>query len=520
MTLFRAFATVGGLTLVSRVLGFVRDLLMAAVLGAGPVADAFFVALRLPNLFRRLFAEGAFAVAFVPLYADALTREGAAAAKAFAERAATLLCVILLPLTVVALAAMPAVVTAIAPGFRAMPEVFDQAVALSRITFPYLMLISLTALLGGVLNAHDRFAPFAAAPVLFNVALIGALGLVAVGPVSDAATALAWATVGAGAAQLIYLAVSADRAGIALRLVRPRLTPKLKRLLLLMGPAALGAGVTQINVFIDTLLASLLPAGAVSFLYYADRLHQLPMGVVGLALATALLPLLSRRWAADDAAGAISVQNRAVEFGLILALPAAVALMVVPGPILAALFERGAFTAADTAASALALAAYAVGLPGTVLIKALSAGFFARQDTATPVRIAIGVTLLNILASILLVWWLPPAVGHAGIALATGLSGWLNTALLARALARQGAFRPDARLKSRIVRLAVAAAIMGAALLGLAALLAPLWQSGEAARLLGLIALVAGGSAVYGVAGVALGGFRIADLRSLRRPGA
>lgn len=518
MTLFRAFATVGGLTLVSRVLGFVRDLLMAAVLGAGPVADAFFVALRLPNLFRRLFAEGAFAVAFVPLYTDTLTREGATAARAFAERAATLLAVVLLPLTIVALAAMPAVVTVIAPGFRAVPEVFDQAVALSRITFPYLMLVSLAALLGGMLNAHDRFAPFAAAPVLFNLALIAALGLVMVTPVDQAALALAWATAAAGAGQLIYLAWAAERANLGLRMVRPRVTPKLKRLLLLMGPAALGAGVTQINVFIDTLLASLLPAGAVSFLYYADRLHQLPMGVVGLALATALLPMLSRRWADNDPAGAIAAQNRAVEFGLILALPAAIALMAVPGPILAALFERGAFTQADTAAAALALAAYAVGLPGTVLIKALSAGFFARQDTGTPVRIAIIVTLLNIAASILLVWLLPPAIGHAGIALATGLAGWLNTGLLMRALARQGAFAPDARLKRRLWRLTLAALAMGAVLLALAHLLAPLWQAGEAARLVGLALLVTGGLVAYGGTGLLLGGFRIADLRMMRRP--
>lgn len=517
MSFARALATVSGLTLLSRVLGFVRDLLTAAILGAGPLADAFFVALKLPNLFRRLFAEGAFAVAFVPLYTERLTHESGEAARRFAQQALAMLLTVLLPFTLLAMMAMPAVVGVIAPGFRGAPEIFEAAVALTRITFPYLPAMALVALMGGMLNAHDRFAPFAAAPILFNLSLIFAL--LGVTPrVGEPSTGLAWGVALAGALQLIWMAWCMGRAGLPLSLPWPRMTPALKKLLLLMGPAALGAGVTQINVFVDTLLASLIGGGAVSYLYYADRLHQLPMGVVGIALSTALLPLLARHIAAENEIEAQRIQNRAVEIGLLLALPAAAALMVVPGPILSGLFERGAFTNTDTQFAALALAAYAVGLPGTIMIKALSTGFFARQDTTTPLRIAVVVMVVNALASIILVFTLPQGIAHAGIALATGIAGWLNSGLLAATLMRRGHWRLDAQLKRRMPRLVLSAIGMGAVLFGAAHILAPLWTGGEALRLIGLGMLVLSGLIGYFALVFLSRGAEIADLRRLKRP--
>ncbi|MCA8933232.1 MAG: murein biosynthesis integral membrane protein MurJ [Rhodospirillaceae bacterium] len=516
MSLVRAMATVGGLTLVSRVAGFVRDILTAGILGAGPIADAFFVALKLPNLFRRLFAEGAFSVSFVPLYSAELETGGRRSADRFAENALAWMIAVLLPLTVVAMAAMPWIVPVIAPGFADDPERYGAAVTFARITFPYLVLMSLVALLGGVLNARDRFAPFASAPVLFNLTLIAALLVVA--PLLDTAGhALSYAVTASGAVQLIWLAYWAQRAGVRLHLRLPRPSARFALLLRKMGPGALGAGAMQINLFFDTLLASLLPTGAISYLYYADRLYQLPLGVIGIAIGTALLPLMSRQIAAETAGAgpqaALATQNRALEYGVLLALPAGFALMAVPGPILTVLFERGAFDAATTVQTAAALAAYALGIPAYILVKVLSTAFFARQDTATPVRIAIACTGLNIALSFALIW----VIAHMGIALATAVSAWLNVALLVRAQMRQGTWRPDARLSHRVPRLVVAAIAMGLVVLGLAQILAPGFAGGLVMQVASLVVLVAVGAAVYGGVAVLLGGVVVADLKALAR---
>ncbi|HET8727593.1 MAG TPA: murein biosynthesis integral membrane protein MurJ [Alphaproteobacteria bacterium] len=496
MSLMRAIATVGGLTLVSRVAGFARDVLTAAVLGAGPVADAFFVALKLPNFFRRLSAEGAFSVSFVPLFSAELERGGRPAAIAFAEEALAVMIAILAPFTLLAILGMPWLMVLIAPGFTDDPEKYDLAVQFSRITFPYLMLMSLTALMGGVLNSVNRFAPFAAAPILFNLTLIACLLLVA--PMTaTAGHALAYGVAASGVLQLVWLAWSCRRAGITLRLPWPRRNPRVDRLFRLMAPGAIGAGVMQINLFIDIVIASLLPTGAVSYLYYADRLNQLPLGTIGIAIGTALLPVLARQVEAQkqtgDPAQALETQNRALEYSLFLALPATVALVVIPGPIIDVLFERGAFGPEATAATALALAAYAIGIPAYVLTKVLSTAFFARQDTATPVKISVVTVAANAALALSLVGFL----GHVGIALATGLTAWINVGLLARGLRRRDLLSVDGRLRRRGPRLLFSSAVMGAALhIAVTALEAPL-DAGLAVSGPTLALIVGLGAVVY-----------------------
>src|SRR5216683_7010981 len=367
MAFLRSVATVGSYTLVSRVFGFIRDILTAAILGAGPVADAFFVAQRLPNLFRSLFAEGAFSAAFVPLASGALAEGGKPAVREFAEEAFAVLFATLLVFVLLGEIFMPWAMVVIAPGFGADPGKFDLVVSLTRITFPYLLLISLTALQGGLLNAVDRFAAPAATPILLNLFLIAALMMMVRFGWHDG-YALAWALSAAGVAQFLWLMLSCARAGVGLRLRLPRLTPRVKETLRIMGPGVFGAGVTQLNLVISTALASLLAGGSVSYLYYADRLNQLPLGVVGIAVGTAILPPLSRQVRAGDEAAAVTTQNRGIELALLLTLPAAVALAVAGEPILRILFQRGAFDATATAATASALAAYAVGLPAFVLV--------------------------------------------------------------------------------------------------------------------------------------------------------
>ncbi len=516
MNFLRAVATVGGLTMVSRVAGFVRDVLTAAILGAGPAADAFFVALKLPNLFRRLFAEGAFSVAFVPLFSARLASDGRRAAIAFGGEALSVMLAVLLPLTVAMITAMPWAMVVLAPGFADEPARFQLAVDLARLTFPYLALVSVVALLGGVLNALDRFGPFAAAPIAFNLTLIAGLITAHLGGL-DPASALAVAVTLSGVVQLGYLAWACRGSHALPRLAWPRLTPGVRRLLRLMAPGAFGAGVMQINLFVDIVLASLLGTGAISYLYYADRLYQLPLGVIGIAIGTALLPVLSRRVEAGDEAGVRAYLSRGLEYSLVLGVPAAVALVAVGTPIVGVLFERGAFGATETVATAAAAAAYALGIPAYVIVKVLSTAYFARQDTAGPVKVAAVVTVLNAALGLALI----QVIGHVGIALATGVTAWLNVALLARGLARRGRLALDHQLRRRAPRIAAAAAAMGVVLVGLAAVLAPGFAGGSVLKIAALAVLVGGGVAVYFGLAQRLGAVDLADLRGLaRRPAA
>lgn len=513
MSLFRAIATVGGLTMVSRIAGFVRDLLIARYLGAGPVADAFFVSLRLPNFFRSLFAEGAFTAGFLPLFSHIQAKEGQAAAQLFAERALAVLLLATFGFTLIAQIAMPAVIILLAPGFVDDPQRFDLSVTLTIITFPYLLFVSLASLYGAVLNCLGRFFAMAATPVLLNLVMIA--GMLLLTPhVPNAGYALAWSVLVGGILQFLWLAWDARRSGIDLRLRRPRLNDKLRRLFKLILPAALGAGATQVNLVVGLILASLLPAGAVSYLFYADRINQLTVGVVGAAIATALLPTLSAQLARDDHAGALVTQNRALEFALLLALPSCAALLVVPFPIISILFQRGEFDLETARQTAATLLAYAVGLPGFVVSRTLIPGFHARQDTRMPVKLA----LISIAVNIGLSLALMPRFGHVGLALATALAASVNTLLLLYVLRRRGHWHADGRLKSRSWRILAASVAMAAVLVALDRLVLPGWYAGGfGMRIAALVVLVGGGLATFSLAALALGATRPAEWRTALR---
>ena len=506
--MLRPIASVGGFTALSRILGFVRDILIAAILGAGPVADAFFVAFRLPNHFRALFAEGAFNAAFVPMFSTLLERQGRDAAREFAEKIHTILLISQIVLLAVFLIGMPWFMYVFAPGFSDDPAKFDMTVLFTRITFPYLLFITLVSLLGGVLNTLGRFWAAAAAPILLNLCLIAAL-LELTPLLPTPGHALAWGVFAAGIAEYALLAWEAKRNGFWLKLAKPAMSPELKKFFKLLGTASIGAGVVQISMFFDTLIASFLPTGAISYLYYADRINQLPLGVIGIAVGTVLLPTLSRHLSRDDGAAALDSQNRAVELSLLLTLPAAAAFVVIAGPIVAALFQRGAFTAADSAACAMTLTAYAIGLPAFVLQRALLPGFYARGDTATPVKIA-GVTVAaNIAMKLVLVW----PFAQVGLAAATSFAGWINLALLLWILRRRGLFAFDARMVRSAPRIALAAGIMTAALLVFQYLGAGFFDPAVMHdRIMFLVFLVAVGLAAFCLPALLLGLARRGDL--------
>ncbi|HEY3917404.1 MAG TPA: murein biosynthesis integral membrane protein MurJ [Stellaceae bacterium] len=491
MALLRSAATVGGYTMASRVLGFVRDILTAAFLGAGPVADAFFVAQRLPNLFRSLFAEGAFSAAFVPLFAGTIAQDGKPVAKRFAEDSLSVLLTALFLFVLAGEFFAPNLLDILAPGFRAEPQKFALTVALTRITFPYLLFISLTALQGGILNSVERFAATAATPMLLNIFLIGALVLVR--PISG--EALSWALTLSGFAQFLWLMVSCHQAGLSLSLPRPRLTPEVKRMLKLMLPGVFGAGVTQLNLVVSTAVASLLPTGAVSYLYYADRLNQLPLAVVGIAVGTAILPSLSRQVRLGDDEAARHTQNRGLELALFLTLPSAVGLGVAAWPIMTVLFERGAFGPVEANATASALAAYAAGLPAFVLIKVMTPGFFARHDTATPVKVAFAAMGTNLVLTVLLGLVLP--FHHIGIATATSVAGWVNALLLMVLLHRRGHFTLDARSRRVVPRIIAAAAGMGLLLWLMDDLCATLYAGAFIERTLALTVVIGAAAVAF-----------------------
>ncbi len=514
MGLLQSIATVGSFTFLSRILGFLRDILIAGILGASAGADVFFVAFKLPNLFRRLFAEGAFSLAFVPMFAGRVEEKGKKDAVAFAEAVFSVLFWALLVFVVVVELAMPLVMYGFAPGFVGDPGKFDFAVELTRITFPYLMFISLVSLMAGVLNSLGRFAAAAATPILLNLCLIGAiLGLANF--TETPSHALAWGVAAAGAVQFLWLYAACAREGVWLRLSRPKLTPGVKTLLSRMAPVAIGAGVYQISLLIDTVIASLLPSGSISYLFFADRVNQLPLGVIGIAVGTALLPLLSRQLRSGQAEAAAHSQNRALELVFLLTLPAAVALVVIAHPVITVLFERGAFGASQSTATAQALAVYALGLPAYVLVKALAPGFFAREDMSTPIKVGMVAVAANLVLNLILM----VPLKHVGIAMATALSSWFNAGMLAYVLHGRGHLVLDQRLKSRLPRMILSAAGMGLALV----LALPFLDAGLAGdlteRVVALGLLVFGGMAVFGGLVLATGAAGLGDLKSLYRGG-
>ena len=508
ISLMRSIFTVGGWTLLSRGAGFARDMMMAAYLGAGPVADAFNVAFSLPNMFRRFFAEGAFNMAFVPMFAKKL--EGGEDATGFARDAFNGLAVILIVFSVIGTLAMPWLVWAMASGFAGDAR-FDLAVLYGQIGFCYILFISLVALLSGVLNAHGHFTEAGFVPVLMNLMFIAAM-LLAVWLGWDIGLTLAWAVPVTGVAQLAFTWVAAAKLGFRFTPRWPKWTPELKRLAAIAAPALLAGGVVQINLLVGRQVAS-YTEGAVSWLVYADRLYQLPLGVVGIAIGTVLLPDLSRRLRAGDAAGGRESFNRGCEFALALTVPAAVALVVIALPLTSVLYERGAFGPDDTASTALALAIYGAGLPAFVLHKVLQPLYYAREDTKRPFRYAVVSMILN--AAIVV--GLMPYIGFAAAALATTLAGWIMVAQLWFGTRKMGdEARFDTRARSRIPRQVIAALVMGAALWAGQIALGPLF--GEAVwRYAALAALIAIGIISYFAAGTAIGAFRMSDFKKLRR---
>ncbi|KQS65319.1 multidrug transporter MurJ [Rhizobium sp. Leaf371] len=514
MSLARKFATVGGATLGSRLLGFGRETLMAAALGTGPMADAFYAAFRFPNLFRRLFAEGAFNAAFVPLFAKEIEANGIDGAKRFSEEVLGVLFTVLLVITIAMELAMPLIVsTIIAPGFVGDAEKFDITVKLAVVMFPYLMCMSLTAMLSGMLNSLHHYFAAAIAPVFLNLTLITALayGLWTGADPLMTAWYLSWGVLVAGILQMAVLYAGVRHAGMRFGLRRPRYTPNVKRLLVLAFPAAITGGITQINQLIGQMIAS-TKDGAIAVLQYADRVYQLPLGVVGIAVGVVLLPELSRALRGGAMKEAANLQNRSLEFVLFLTLPAAGAIWVISDEIVRVLYERGAFSPATTATVASTLAIYGLGLPAFVMIKALNPGFFAREDTKTPMRF----TGISVAFNCLLAVSLFPLYGERGIATAEAASGWLTTVLLFVTLVRRGHWAWEPALFSRVLRLLAATAVMAVALHYASGYLAD-WLTPQArllTQLTALMLLIGMAMMVYFVLAFAIGG---ADASMLRR---
>ena len=500
--------TVGVWTLLSRGLGFVRDVLIASYLGPGALMDAFVAAFRLPNMFRRFFAEGAFNAAFVPMFSKKY--EGDEDHQHFASLALSGLSLVLLALTGLALLFMPALVWATAEGF-AGDERFDLTVEFGRVVFPYILFISLAALFSGVLNALGRFAAAAAAPVLLNVMLVTAM-IVAAQTGGAVAQALVWTIPFAGVAQLALVWIAARKAGMHIRPVRPRWTPDMARLVRIAIPAALAGGVMQVNLLVGQQVASNYDK-AVSWLYSADRLYQLPLGVVGIAVGIVLLPDLSRRLKLDDHSGAREAYSRAAEISLALTVPCAVALIAVPFPLVSVLFERGAFGADDTAATALAVAIYGLGLPAFVLQKILQPLFFAREDTQSPFRYAVVAMIVNAVLAVGLAF----VIGWIAAAVATTVAGWAMVWLLMRGA---GAFgdvaRLDDRFRRRVWRIGLASVLMGVIVWGMHVLLTPLFGM-AGLRWLALLGVILTGIISYFGIGHMIGAFRLSEFRSALR---
>lgn len=514
MSLLRSFATVSGLTMVSRVLGFVRDQLIAFTLGTGFVAEAFFVAQRFPNLFRALFAEGAFNNAFVPQFARRVEGEGEAEAHKFGIEVFSVMFAWLLIFCTLAMIFMPWVIYVIAPGFSGDEQKIALTVELTRICFPYLLFISLTALQSGVLNSLHRFTAAAAAPILLNITLIlsnavawyfGTGNSPATGRIFAAGVTLS------GIAQFLLLAWSCKRVGMPLFPRLPKLSPGVKKVLWLSVPGIVSGGIMQINLLIATGIASTI-TGAVAYLYYADRIYQLPLGVIIVAIGVVLLPDLSRRLRAGDDAGAMNSTNRALEISLFLTIPSAIALIVIPHEIIQTLFQHGAFKAADTTAVAAATAAFAAGLPAYAMTKVFQPNFYARENTATPMRFAMTSVVVNIAGSFILSRF----IGHVGIAAATSLAAWTNAVLLGVTLYRRSYLQFDARFLSRLPRILLASLVMATALYAGSHYLASQFAEGAGVHrmLVALFALVGLGIVTYFAAALASGAMRASEIKA------
>lgn len=507
MNLLKTLATVSGMTLLSRILGFVRDAVIAHAFGAGLANDAFVVAFRLPNLLRRLFAEGAFSQAFVPILAEYKNQRGAAEAKRLTDHVATILALALLMVSALGIVLTPILIYVTAPGFAADAEKFALTVELTRITFPYILFMALVALASGVLNTWGRFALPAFTPVLLNLSFI-AMALLAAPYFDPPVLALAWAVIIGGILQLAIQLPALARIGMLPKLAFSLKDPGVNRILKLMAPAILGVSVAQISLVINTIFASFLPSGSVSWLYYADRLMEFPAGLLGAALGTILLPSLAKFHADAQPAQFSALLDWGLRLTLLLTLPAALALALLAVPLVSTLFQHGAFSGSDVLQTRSALVAYSIGLAGLILVKVLAPGFYARQDIRTPVKIALFTLAITQLMNLAFIGWLH----HAGLALAIGLASCANAALLYRGLRRNGTYAPLPGWAVFLGKLALALSVLATVLWFGSGAEAAWLNRGTSEKSLHLAALVSGGAFAY-FATLALLGFRLADFR-------
>lgn len=502
--LIKSTAVTGGMTLVSRISGLIRDMIFAGLIGAGAgvAADAFYVAFRIPNFLRRIFGEGAFSQAFVPVFAEYKTRATHAETREFVSRMSGTLGAILFGVTLIGVLAAPILVLALAPGFVDEPEKYDLTVVMLRLTFPYLFFVSLVAMAAGILNTYGRFGAAAFTPVLLNICLIGA-ALWLAPHMAQPVLALAWGVFIAGIVQLLFLLPFLR--GLKL-LPRPRLMGRaphdgVARVFKLMLPAIFGVSVAQVNLLVNTVLASFLVTGSVSWLYYSDRLMEFPLGVFGIALATVILPGLSRRHAANSPEEFSHLLDWGLRWVCLIGIPASVALVILSGPLLATMFHFGAFSATDVRMSANALMAFSLGLLAFILVKVLAPGFYARQDTRSPMRIGVIAMGVNIILSLLLVY----PLGHVGLALAISVAAFVNAALLFKRLHRDRVYRPLPGWGRFLARVVLASSLMGLLLVWGVGDLDSWLKAQTFERAVRLVFWVAAGLAVYGLATVALG---------------
>ena len=514
MNLLKAGGTIGGLTLVSRILGFAREMVFARVMGASAAAEVFIWAFQLPNLLRRLLGEGAFSQGFVPLFARRVGKDGSVEeAKRFAEEVQAVFLPVLILITAIFVIAMPAVVVAVASErWTSDPDKFAFTVFLTRITFPYLVFISMVSLFSGILNSLSRFVAAAFAPALLNIALLGALLIVPTGG-TNTAVAMAWAVLIGGVLQLGLCIVATHRAGIRLRLLPPRMTPGVKELLILILPATIGAGGYYISQLFYAYFATRLPEGSFVYLSQADRLNQLPLALVGSAIGTAILPAISRHLGIGEERQAANIQGRATELAMLLTIPATIALIVAAEPIMTVLFEGGRFTAEDAATSALVLSILVIGLPAYVMIKVLAPGFYARKDMKTPVTITLATLALGVVANFI---WIDD-IGIAILPLTTAATAWLNALALYILLAARGHFRVEGWLGVRLLKQLAAAAAMGATIWLVGRFLEDFFTGSVGERLIGTMALIGAGSIVYFALAWFTGGMDKEDLLVLLR---
>jgi putative peptidoglycan lipid II flippase len=504
MKLLRSLSAVGGFTF-----GFIRDVITASLLGTGAAMDALVIAMKLPSLLRRLLAEGAFNAAFVPMYAGLLAKEGKQSANSFAEEVLSVFVVCLMVIVVVVELLMSWLIPAFVPGFAATPERLELAIAYSRITFPFILFISLTALYSGILNSFDRFAAAAASPMAGNIFVIGFVMGMSV-YVSDSGILIAGAIAGCGVVQLLWVLVPAYKNGTALSLKVPRLTPRVKQLLKRMAPVALGSGVHQFNVLIGTLIASILPVSGISYLYYAERLNQLPLSVIGTAMSTVLLPMLAKCIRAGRHDEAKAMQNQGVELSMLLTVPAMIGLVILAEPLVKMLYERGAFDAAAAQQTSYALMAYSIGLPAYVLTKIFDTSFYAQEDAVTPLKIAGVAVAVDIVLSVVLIG----SMQHVGIALATAAAAWVNVILLAYVLNRRNFLNVTERLTRFSLGLIVATASTGCVLWYLKPRVMHMVLEGGTQRIVGVSMLVISGLATYIITARMLGILNFKELKS------